>query len=267
MQQLLLQARLSNTRFGCVPDFIFIVILVLANAVAMAQQPNAPPKKVSLQFTNASLKTVIREIEKQTKYTFAISSGELETRQGVNLHVHNSPLPEVLARIFPPARYKVEIKDGQIIVIPLSAIPEEPTPPLNTAPNPNKWTVTGVVTDGMEPLSGVSIREKGTTNGTATTENGGFKVDLANGQATLQVSLIGYETKEITVRDRRNISVLLQPDLRKLNELVVLGYGLQTRQYHRRYCTGGWRATEKSPGCQCHGRFTRHCHWPGSDPQ
>lgn len=229
MQQLLLQARISNTRFGCVPDFIFIVILVLANAVAMAQQPNAPPKKVSLQFTNASLKTVIREIEKQTKYTFAISSGELETRQGVNLHVHNSPLPDVLARIFPPARYKVEIKDGQIIVIPLSAIAEDPAPPLNTTPNPNKWTVTGVVTDGMEPLSGVSIREKGTTNGTATTENGSFKVDLANGQATLQVSLIGYETKEITVRDRRSISVLLQPDLRKLNELVVLGYGLQKR--------------------------------------
>lgn len=229
MQQLLLQARISNSRFGRVPDFIFIVILVLANAVAMAQHTNAPPKKVSLQFTNASLKTVIREIEKQTKYTFAISSGELETRQGVSLHVHNSSLQEVLPKIFPPAKYKVEIKDGQIIVIPLNAIAADETPPRTTDPNPNKWTLTGSVSDGMEPLSGVSIREKGTTNGTATTENGSFKVDLASGQAILQVSLIGFETKEIAVRDRRNISVLLQPDLRKLNELIVLGYGLQKR--------------------------------------
>ncbi|MGF6848634.1 TonB-linked SusC/RagA family outer membrane protein [Chitinophaga sp. W3I9] len=229
MQQLLLQARISNSRFGRVPDFIFVVILVLANAVAMAQNPNAPPRKVSLQFTNASLKTVIREIEKQTKYTFAISSGELETRQGVSLHVHNSPLLEVLPKIFPPAKYKVEIKDGQIIVIPLNATAADLTPPPSTSSNPDKWTLTGAVSDGMQPLSGVSIREKGTTNGTATTENGTFKVDLANGQAIIQVSLIGFETKEIAVRERRNISVLLQPDLRKLNELVVLGYGLQKR--------------------------------------
>jgi TonB-linked SusC/RagA family outer membrane protein len=229
MQQLLLQARISNSRFGCVPDFIFVVILVLANAVAMAQNPNAPPKKVSLQFTNASLKTVIREIEKQTKYTFAISSGELETRQGVSLHVHNSSLHEVLPKIFPPAKYKVEIKDGQIIVIPLNATAADLTPPRNNNSDTNKWVITGSVSDGMQPLSGVSIREKGTTNGTATTENGAFKVDLASGQAILQVSLIGFETKEIAVRDRRIISVLLQPDLRKLNELVVLGYGLQKR--------------------------------------
>jgi TonB-linked SusC/RagA family outer membrane protein len=229
MQHLLLQARCSNTRFGCVPDFIFIVILVLANAVAMAQNPIAPPKRITLQFNNASLKTVIREIEKQTKYTFAISSEELESRHGVSLHVHNATLQEVLPHLFPPAKYKVEIKDGQIIVIPLNATALDISPPRNKGADSNKWTISGTVGDGMQPLSGVSIREKGSTNGTATTENGTFKLDVANGQATLQVSLIGFETREVYVRDRRNVSVLLQPDLRKLNELVVLGYGLQKR--------------------------------------
>jgi TonB-linked SusC/RagA family outer membrane protein len=229
MQHLLLQARCSNTRFGCVPDFIFIVILVLANAVAMAQNPNAQPKRITLQLSNASLKTVIREIEKQTKYTFAISSEELETRHGVSLHVHNATLQEVLPSIFPPAKYKVEIRDGQIIVIPLNATTLDIAPPGNRSSDSNKWTIAGTVSDGMQPLSGVSIREKGSTNGTATTENGTFKLDVANAQATLQVSLIGFETREVYVRERKNISVTLQPDLRKLNELVVLGYGLQKR--------------------------------------
>jgi len=229
MQHFMLQARGSNTRFGCVPDFIFVVILVFANAVAMAQNPVASPKRVSLQFNNASLKTVIREIEKQTKYTFAISSEELETRHGVSLHVHNAPLREVLPSIFPPTKYKVEIKDGQIIVIPLNATTADLAPPNDKETNSNKWTVTGSVSDGMQALSGVSIREKGTTNGTATKEDGSFKLEVASGQATLQVSLIGFETKEIAVRERRNFSVLLQPDLRKLNELIVLGYGLQKR--------------------------------------
>lgn len=211
------------------PDFLFIVILVLANAVAMAQNPIAPPKRITLQVSNASLKTVIREIEKQTKYTFAISSEELESRHGVSLHVHNARLTEVLPSIFPPAKYKVEIKDGQIIVIPLNAVAPEVVPVPNNNTDNNKWPITGLVTDGIQPLSGVSIREKGSTNGTATAENGTFKLDLANAQATLQVSLIGYETKEVYVRERRNISVVLEPDLRKLNELVVLGYGLQKR--------------------------------------
>lgn len=229
MQHLMLQARCTNTRFGCVPDFIFIVILVLANAVALAQSPVATPKRISLQYNNASLKTVIREIEKQTKYTFAISSEELETRHGVSLHVHNALLKDVLPNIFPPTKYKVEIKDGQIIVIPLNAVVADLTPPSDKNINNNKWTITGSISDGMQPLSGVSIRENGTSNGTATTENGTFKLDVANGQAMLQISLIGFETKEIYVRDRKTISVMLQPDLRKLNELVVLGYGLQKR--------------------------------------
>ncbi|MFY0256207.1 SusC/RagA family TonB-linked outer membrane protein [Chitinophaga sp. 30R24] len=229
MQQFLLRARNSGSRLGRVPVFIILVILVLANAFAMAQIPVPTPKRISLQLSNASLKTVIREIEKQTRYTFAISSDELENRHGVSLHVHNALLEEVLPRIFPPAKYQVEIKDGQIIVIPLS---EEtsgrlPSRPANTPGN--KWVVTGIVTDNTQPLSGVSIRELGSTNGTATLENGSFKLEVANGQAVLQVSLIGYETREIAVRERRNISILLEQDLRKLNELVVLGYGLQKR--------------------------------------
>ncbi|NLU93565.1 TonB-dependent receptor [Chitinophaga sp. Ak27] len=229
MQQFLLQARSSNTRFGSVPVFIFVVILVLATALAVAQNPIAPPKRISLQFTNARLKTVIREIERQTKYTFAISSQELETRHGVSLHVHNATLQEVLPSIFPPSRYKVEIRDGQIIVIPVNATATDTAPPVPLPADSTKWQVNGNVSDGEQPLSGVSIREKGTTNGTATTENGSFKLNAANGQAILQISLIGYETKEVAIRERRNISVLLQPDLRKLNELVVLGYGLQKR--------------------------------------
>ncbi|WP_160711074.1 TonB-dependent receptor [Chitinophaga solisilvae] len=229
MQQLLLQARRSDTRFRCLPVFIFPVILVLAGYAASAQTPVAPPKKISVEYVNASLKTVLRAIEQQTKYTFAISSEELETRHGVNIHVHNAPLTDVLRQLFPPSRYKVEIKDGQIIVIPQNAADTDLQPSNSRrVSDSNKWAVNGTVTDGMVPLSGVSIREKGTQNGTATSENGSFRLEVA-GPVMLSVSLIGFETKDIYVRDRRTLSVTLQPDLKKLNELVVLGYGLQKR--------------------------------------
>ncbi|MCW3465582.1 SusC/RagA family TonB-linked outer membrane protein [Chitinophaga nivalis] len=210
--------------------FFLLAFLVCTGTIAAAQTPDANTKRISLQYQNASLKTVIREIEKQTKYTFAISSDELETRHGVNIHVHNTLLTDILRNLFPPAKYRVEIREDQIIVIPGNDGNALITPPGNRrVDNNNRWPVTGTVSDGIQPLSGVSIREKGTANGAATNDAGQFKVEVINGQATLQVSLIGFETREITVRDRKNITVILQPDLKKLTELVVLGYGIQRR--------------------------------------
>ncbi len=231
LQHTMQQAPHPHTRSRCVPVyFLFIVILVLAGTLVAAQTPDALSKKVSLQYVSASLKTVIRDIEKQTKYTFAISSEELETRRGVSIHVHHASLTDVLRQLFPPARYRVEIRDGQIIVIPQNTAPTDLSGnPADRVVSPNRWLLTGTITDGLVPLSGVSLREQGTSNGTATNENGNFKLELASGQAVLTVSLIGFETREISVRDRHNITITLQPDLKKLNELIVLGYGLQKR--------------------------------------
>ncbi|RAJ79201.1 TonB-linked SusC/RagA family outer membrane protein [Chitinophaga dinghuensis] len=228
MQQTLSQALRSFTRLSLPSVFLFFVILVFAVADTAAQI--VVPKSVTLHYRKASLKTVLRDIERQTKYTFAISSDELENRRGVSIQVKNSPLPTVLPLLFPPAKYSFEIRDGQIIVIPVgSGNPNTPIAGNSRPINPNKWLITGIITDGMQPLSGVSIREDNTQNGTATAEDGTFQVEVASGQATLHVSLIGFQTKEISVRDRRIINVILQPDLKKLNELVVLGYGLQKR--------------------------------------
>lgn len=228
MQQTFSQALRSVTRLSLSSALFFVVILVFAAVKTVAQNP--VPKNVTLQYRNASLKAVLRDIEKQTKYTFAISSDELENRRGVTVKVHNAPLNAVLPLLFPASRYSFEIRDGQIIVIPAGAAPNPALTPGNAGPAYNgKWTVTGMITDGMQPLSGVSIRETGTQNGTASKEDGTFTVDLASGQATLLVSLIGFQPKEITVRDRHAINIILQPDLKKLNELVVLGYGLQKR--------------------------------------
>lgn len=229
MQHFMLQARFSNARSGYVFLLLLVIILVFAANPLAAQNPAANTRHITLHVNNASIKNVIREIERQTHYTFAISSDELENRRGITLHVKNATLQEVLPRIFPDNKYRVEIKDGQIIVIPLNAIATAPTPTTSMDADNKKWTVTGTITDGNEPLNGVSIREKGTSNGTASGERGTFKLSVASGQAVLQISLIGFETREIPVNERRNIQVQLQPDLLRLNELVVLGYGLQKK--------------------------------------
>ncbi|HEY3404006.1 MAG TPA: TonB-dependent receptor [Ohtaekwangia sp.] len=86
-------------------------------------------------------------------------------------------------------------------------------------------TVTGVVTDeNSEPLPGVSIVEKGTTNGTTTDADGRFSLQVPE-DATLVFSFIGMRPVEMPVGGQTTLSVAMQADMATLEEVVVVGYG------------------------------------------
>lgn len=89
------------------------------------------------------------------------------------------------------------------------------------------FKVSGTVTDELGPVIGVSIIEKGTTNGTMTGLDGTYSLTVKEG-AVLQISCIGYETQEITA-DRPVIDVALSEDTQMLEETVVVGYGVQKK--------------------------------------
>ncbi|MVM30944.1 SusC/RagA family TonB-linked outer membrane protein [Spirosoma sp. HMF4905] len=89
--------------------------------------------------------------------------------------------------------------------------------------------ITGKVTgEKEEPLPGVSVVLKGTTQGTTTDANGKFSLDVAEG-AVLIFSFIGYQTTEVAVNGRSSLSIQLQPDQKTLDEVVVVGYGTQRK--------------------------------------
>ncbi len=92
-------------------------------------------------------------------------------------------------------------------------------------------TVTGTVLDeNNQPLPAVNIIEKGTTNGTSTDKGGKFTLNVADENAVLVVSFIGYLTEEVAVGRKSEISVRLQPDVKSLAEVVVVGYGSQKKR-------------------------------------
>ena len=89
-------------------------------------------------------------------------------------------------------------------------------------------TVNGVVKDSAgEPLIGVNVIEKGTTNGTVTDVDGKFTMSVAPGK-TLLISYIGYKTQEVAAG--RNLNIILAEDNAMLDEVVVVGYGSMTRK-------------------------------------
>ena len=91
-------------------------------------------------------------------------------------------------------------------------------------------TVTGTVTDEQNiPLPGASVLEKGTTNGTTTDFDGNYTISVANGNAILEFSYIGYSTTEVSVNGQNNITVQLVEDATQLEDVVVVGYGIQKK--------------------------------------
>jgi len=82
-----------------------------------------------------------------------------------------------------------------------------------------------ISSDNGDLLPGVTIVEKGTTNGTTTDTNGNFSLNLLSNNAMLVVSYIGYVTQEVNIGNRTTIKILLQPDAKSLEEVVVVGYG------------------------------------------
>ena len=90
-------------------------------------------------------------------------------------------------------------------------------------------TITGTVIDTRhEPVIGASVLEKGTSNGTITNLDGEYSLKVSPG-ATLVFSYIGYKTQEIRVSANTNINVTLAEDAEQLQEVVVVGYGVQKK--------------------------------------
>lgn len=88
--------------------------------------------------------------------------------------------------------------------------------------------VSGVVTDASGPVAGVAVIVKGTSTGTSTDLNGAYSI-RASQSDVLVYSFLGYKTQEIAVQSRNRIDVRLESDAQMVDEVVVVGYGVQKK--------------------------------------
>ena len=90
--------------------------------------------------------------------------------------------------------------------------------------------VTGTVVDVQgEPIIGASVVVKGTSNGTVTDFDGKFTVANAPAKGNLEISYIGYKTQVLALAGKSQFSVTLEEDRQLLDEVVVVGYGVQKK--------------------------------------
>ena len=91
-------------------------------------------------------------------------------------------------------------------------------------------SLTGVVSDQSgAPLPGVTVLIKGTTTGTVTDINGKYALKVQGPNAVVSFAFVGYLRQEIVVGDQTSLNISLKEEVKELNEVVVIGYGVQKK--------------------------------------
>jgi TonB-linked SusC/RagA family outer membrane protein len=88
-------------------------------------------------------------------------------------------------------------------------------------------TVSGIVTSGEDGtgIPGVTILVKGTNTGTTTDTDGNYQLEVADANAILVFSSVGFKSQEVLVQNRNEVNIILEPEIQLLDELIVIGYG------------------------------------------
>ncbi|WP_268034349.1 SusC/RagA family TonB-linked outer membrane protein [Algoriphagus sp. PAP.12] len=204
----------------------FSMSLLFANTSnAQIKAIDEVPVKIELQ--NAKVQDAFSRIERVTGYNFVYTSRELKDLPAVTIS-NSGSLYDLLVDFsqqtglnFKQINKNIHVrvdsdskKDDQVMI---ELVPQE--------------TVSGVIVDETNlPLPGVSVIEKGTTNGTVSDIDGKFTLVVSSPDAVLVFSFIGMETTELPVGDRRTFNITMNQDTKSLDEIVVVGYGTQKKR-------------------------------------
>ncbi|WP_394332695.1 MULTISPECIES: TonB-dependent receptor [Prevotellaceae] len=191
----------------------------------------AQNERMTLSIKNREVRTFIRQIERQTRYTFVYRNSVLDPKTKVSIVCKNLPIDQVLSQVFVPLSIKYSFNSNTIVLVRQEDNTKTVFIPQGSSMNiSEKHKVAGIVKDDTgEPIVGASIFVKGTSDGSVTNVKGEFSLDVPN-EAILTVSYIGYVTKDVPVKGRNNIKIIMDEDAaQKLNEVVVVGYGTQKK--------------------------------------
>ncbi|WP_203257156.1 SusC/RagA family TonB-linked outer membrane protein [Hyunsoonleella ulvae] len=174
--------------------------------------------------TSMSIEEVLDIVKKQTEYNFMYRSGSFDNTPLIKIKKGEIKITELFKKISKLSNYNFKFtKDGTIYL-------EASIKEVKSVKAIQK-TVTGTIVDSDNtPLAGANIIEKGTSNGVTSDFNGNFSINVSSDSAILVISYIGYTTKEITANTDTPITVRLLENAAGLDEIVIVGYGSQSRK-------------------------------------
>ncbi len=208
----------------CVPKNLVrimkLTFAILLIACLQVKAIDSFAQKITIHVENASLNKVFLEISKQSDLNFVYNEEYLKKAHRVSINFVATDAETVLNACFKNQPFTYKISNSTIIVKP-AVIQNDLQQVLDR--------INGKITDNNgDPLIGVAITIKGTSKGTTTDLNGNFALDVQKGDI-LMLSYLGFKSQEITYNQQKTLNISLETDAKGLNEIIVVGYGTQSR--------------------------------------
>ena len=206
---------------------LFISIFSLTAKNVYPQQ-----KEISIELRNATITSAILEIEKASDYVFLITDeAKTELNNKASIRVNNESISNILDLLLEGTNLDYSVVERQVSLYKneVSANIASAATMITEIAQQSKQIRGQVIDNAGIPIIGANIIEAGTTNGTVTDIDGNFTLDIAN-DAEIQVSYIGYLSQTIGTAGQSNFNIVLQEDTQALDELVVVGYGVQRKK-------------------------------------
>ena len=191
---------------------LFLVVLQLSAENSYAQR-----MRIAISMSNVSVEQVLNKIEETSDYVFLYNDETIQKSRIVSVRSKSGKITDILDDIFKGTDISYTVIDKQIILSKSNKVNQ-------TA---KAIQIKGTVKDALgEPLIGVSVLGKGTSNGTVTDLDGRFSLNVSVGDI-LEFSYVGYAAQSVTVKNATPLDIVLSEDAQALDEVVVTALGIK----------------------------------------
>lgn len=199
--------------------FICLLSAVILRLPAFGQV-DLLERKITIVVQNKSLKKVLKKIEDKLHVKFAYSNVEIDAARTLSLDFAEKSFHEVLKKISDNLNLIYELDNDIVILRKRKDIIRAK----------NNVMVKGKIIDKQgAPVVGASVSMKGTMTTTMALEDGTFGLAVEDYQGILEISSVGYESVAIPLNGQNTIAVVLKSDIKAMDNVVVVGYGIQRK--------------------------------------
>lgn len=202
-----------------------LAMLFCMTGPMLANESYAQNTVISAAFEDKTVNEILTELEKSTEFVFFYNNKQVDVNRRVSLPAGDKNIFNVLDAMFKGTEVAYKVMNRNIVLYNKAKGVASVNGVQQTI------TVTGNIVDSAgEPIIGASILEQGTTNGIVTDLDGNFTLTGVNSNATLVISYVGYKTQNVKLNGRTSLNIVLEEDNEMLDEVVVVGYGVQKKE-------------------------------------
>jgi iron complex outermembrane receptor protein len=200
---------------------IFFLALALLTVQSGYSTTNYKKSNVNNKIEKATLVSIFSKLSQQTDYKFSYGQAIISDNTVYTVNYTNESVAVILNDLSKKANFNYNI-NGKLVLI-------QKTAPVKISASEEKIKVKGkIVDENGVPMPGVTVLETATKNAAVTNFDGEFELSVTEGK-TIEVSYLGYKTKTVGVQNKF-MTIQLEPNTSELSEVLVVGYGKQSKK-------------------------------------